>query len=87
MTPVINNGLAVAEESSQVAPLSVEYWYPVIRALASEVPALNATERNWLPAVTEETLGAPGAAAGTVVTLGLDSIEFPIPLAAITPTK
>jgi hypothetical protein len=83
---VIRRGLAVAEESSQLLPLSIEYWYPVIGAFESDVPALNATERYWLPTVTVESVGAPGAAAGTVETRGLDSTELPIPLAAMTPT-
>jgi hypothetical protein len=85
--PVISNGLDVAEESTQLLPLSIEYWYPVIGAFGSEVPALNVTERNRLPDTTDEMVGAPGAAAGKVVTLGLDSTEIPIPLAAITLTK
>ena len=58
----------------------------MIGELLSALPALKATERLWLPTVTEEIVGAPGAAAGTTLTRGLDSTDSPIPLAAVTLT-
>jgi hypothetical protein len=85
LSPEIKIGEVTPEAAVHVTPPSVEYWYPMIGALTSLVPAVKGTARYELPAVSVEMVGAPGRAAGTALTRGVEAGPGPAALVATAP--